>query len=226
MKFHDRNRKQMLDKGGDYVSYVTLVFQWKFWKFKRKFWDFVRKKSTLKCPCDVTFIPRHQRLPAFDMIQYLRHETTEKRDRIAAYQPYLSMAWVKETRGRCRRGRWAYDVCWWSQHSHQTLEAFNFRQRFGNFLKLFVGVFVVWKLVKNFLFCSFFLIRFLSIWNFSLPFTWFSRLLCKRVCDILSRISTFPLSCYTSANFSFCFFSFFLHKTTRNCCGVKQFSYY
>lgn len=143
--------------------------------------------------------------------RYLRHKTTEKRDWVDSYQPYLPVAWVKQTRCSGRRcGRWADYVCWWSQHFHQTLEAFNFRQRFGNFsfvvffIKVFFPLIMVCssksfhKKTSPWLFFCF---------CFHFFFTWFSRPLCKLVCDILSRNSLLHFSKL---------FSLFFH-TAQNC---------
>lgn len=45
------------------------------------------------------------------------------------------MAWIKQTRRCCCRGRCRTDnMCWWSEHLHQTFKTFNFRQRFELFL--------------------------------------------------------------------------------------------
>lgn len=140
----------------------------------------------------------------WSLMEYLRHETTEKGDR--RYQPYLPVAWVKQTRGGCwRGGRGADNVCWRSQHSHQTLETFNFRQRCRTFgpssSKLF--------LLSAFLCRQFFFKKIFSF-DFSLPFTW---LYSTNVCDLF-----LSLLLYTSANL----FSLAFH-VTHKIAGAKQF---
>lgn len=142
--------------------------------------------------------------------QYLRHETTEKWDGVDSYQPYLAVARVKQTRC-CRRGcgRRADYVCWWSQHSHQALQAFNLRQRFGNLLSSW---FVKVLCFQN-CFCQIFLDFSLLV---SLPFTWFSRCYANRVWYSCA------LFCYTSAKL-FCSLFFIQHTKLLACSNVTSF---
>lgn len=171
--------------------------------------------------------------------QYLRHETTEKGDR--RYQPYLPVAWVEQTRGGCwRGGRRADDVCWWSQHSHQTLEAFNFRQRceisWGRCLNcFFASFFVLCKFFCDFFHVVSFSFEKLFSFDFSLTFhfllhdcasstlqrTFLSRspfmqhikLLAQSNCSFVSDETFFRTNCKRRKN---CKFHFFFRRTQKS----------
>lgn len=168
---------------------------------RQKMW---RRRRKVECPRRplTKFLEK-----SFSSGWYLRHETTEKRDRVDSYQPYLPVAWVKQTRCSCwRGGRGADYVCWWSQHSHQTLEAFNFRQRFGNFS--FVVCFV------KVTFCFSLHVKIVSPWLFfASVFTSFSHDFLGRYansCVIFFR----AIRCYTSASF---FLSLLFFRAAQNC---------
>lgn len=148
--------------------------------------------------------------------RYLRHKTTEKRDWVDSYQPYLPVAWVKQTRCSGRRcGRWADYVCWWSQHFHQTLEAFNFRQRFGNFSFVVFFIKVFFPLIMV---CSS-----KSFHKKTSPWLFFASVFTSFSHDFLGRYANScviffrAIRCYTSASFSL--FFFIQHKIA----GVKRF---
>lgn len=110
-------------------------FNWEF-PSNGVFW---RRMDSYGARCFVKRIINDHNWPSRKIIdrwvmckEYLRHETTEKCE-ISAYQSYLAMAWIKKTRRR-RSRRWgccrADNMCWWTQHLHQTFKTFNFRQRF------------------------------------------------------------------------------------------------